>query len=381
MIAHLRRLGLVEYEDALRMQAALVEARQQDRVPDQVLLVEHPHSYTLGRRAKREHILIDEAAQRRWGVQVFESVRGGDVTYHGPGQIVLYPILALPPSRHDLVRYVRDLEEVMIRTLAVFGVTAGRIEGLSGTWVGDEKIGAIGVRMSRWVCSHGLALNVNTDLRYFEMIVACGIRDHGVTSLSALLGRPVDLEEVRAVLLIQLVAVFGLELEERPVDLESIQTIVYRQAVGARSGGLELLCLRRVPAKGGYWQSVTGRIEPGETPAEAALREVQEETGLTGVIEPLDYVHQFMLEPAFFPDLPVPYFVEEHAFAMAVDPEAGVRLEAESHDAFEWLPAEEAMGRVKWPGNREAMRRLAERGRRPAPYRPASPLKVRRVTS
>ncbi len=190
------RLGRVPYARGLEIQAALVADRQLRRVPDHLLLLEHDPVFTLGRNARRENVLFPAEALRARGFEVFETGRGGDVTYHGPGQVVGYPILDLAPDRCDVHRYVRDLEEVMIRTCADYGVAAGRVEGLTGTWVGHDKIGAIGVRIARWVTSHGFAFNVATDLSAFDLIVPCGIRGRGVTSLERLLGRAVPLDEV-----------------------------------------------------------------------------------------------------------------------------------------------------------------------------------------
>ena len=189
-----RRLGLVAYADALALQRALVDDRQRNRVPDVLLLVQHPHVLTLGVRndGGRRHILASEDQLAARGIEIHESGRGGDVTYHGPGQVVGYPIVDLRPDRCDVHRYVRDLEEVLIRTAADFGVVAERVEGLTGAWVGREKLAAIGVRISRWVTSHGFAFNVTTDLTYFDLIVPCGIADRGVTSLERLLGRQLD---------------------------------------------------------------------------------------------------------------------------------------------------------------------------------------------
>jgi lipoyl(octanoyl) transferase len=209
-----RRLGQVEYPEALALQRALVEERRADRVPDLLLLVEHPDVITLGVKEDggRSHITASSAALEAMGVGVFESGRGGDVTYHGPGQIVAYPILDLRPDRCDVHRYVRDLEEVMIRVCAGYGVAAGRIKGLSGAWVGERKIGAIGVRMSRWITSHGLAFNVSTDLSRFELIVPCGIADRGVTSLEREVGHPLDTHEVEDRLLAEFSGVFDRSL-------------------------------------------------------------------------------------------------------------------------------------------------------------------------
>jgi lipoyl(octanoyl) transferase len=192
-----RRLGLVPYGEALQLQKALVEERRAGRLPDLLLLLQHPPVITLGvRRDSRSHITASEGRLAMHGIEVHESGRGGDVTYHGPGQIVGYPILDLRPDRCDVHRYVRDLEEVMIRVCADYGVAAHRVEGLSGAWVGTEKIGAIGVRISRWITSHGFAFNVATRLEDFQLIVPCGIADRGVTSLGKLLGEPPSVVEV-----------------------------------------------------------------------------------------------------------------------------------------------------------------------------------------
>lgn len=192
-----RWLGTVGYGEALTLQRQLVEQRRAEEIPDQLLLLEHPHVITLGTAADPSHVLLDPAERRLMGIELFDTGRGGDVTYHGPGQLVGYPILALEDGRRDLHRYVRDIEEVLIRTLADFTVEAGRKPGLTGVWVGDEKIVAIGVRVSRgWITSHGFAFNVSTNLDFFDAIVPCGIREYGVTSLQRLVGE-VDPERVR----------------------------------------------------------------------------------------------------------------------------------------------------------------------------------------
>ena len=171
--------------------------------------LEHPHVFTLGRGADSTNILADQQQLASNSVEVYETGRGGDVTYHGPGQLVGYPIINLKPDRCDVHRYVRDVEEVLIRTIASFGIVGTRIAGLTGVWVGNEKIGAIGVRIARWITSHGFALNVNTDLSYFNMIVPCGITDKGVTSLSLLLGRQIELQEVAHVAASEFAQVFN----------------------------------------------------------------------------------------------------------------------------------------------------------------------------
>ena len=214
MTIEVRRLGTIGYQAALDLQAQLVERRKQGLIPDQLLLLEHPPVITLGVRTRndRSHVLESEAALAARGVGLFETGRGGDVTYHGPGQLVGYPIVDLKPDRCDVHRYVRDLEEVLIRAVDAFGVRAGRIEGLTGIWVGDQKLAAIGVRISRWVTSHGFALNVNTDLSHFGLIVPCGITDKGVTSLERLLGHALPMDEVAETVARQFAALFSGEL-------------------------------------------------------------------------------------------------------------------------------------------------------------------------
>jgi lipoyl(octanoyl) transferase len=191
------RLGRVPYAEALELQQRLVAQRRAGAVPDTLLLLEHPHVITLGTSARREHVLIDGPEGALLGIDVFETGRGGDVTYHGPGQLVGYPILDLKPDRCDLHRYVRALEGIIARALGPFGIRAGSKEGLTGTWVGDEKVAAIGVRVSSgWITSHGFALNVSTDLAYFDSIVPCGIRQFGVTSMQRLLGKAPPMDAV-----------------------------------------------------------------------------------------------------------------------------------------------------------------------------------------
>ena len=211
-----RKLGRVRYADALELQAELVSDRQAGRIPDTLLLLEHEPVFTLGRNARSEHVLLPEQVLRARGFDVFETGRGGDVTYHGPGQVVAYPIIDLSPDRRDVHRYVRDLEEAMIRTSADYGVQAERIAGLTGAWVGRDKIGAIGVRIARWVSSHGLAFNVSTDLEAFQLIVPCGIQGHGVTSLERVIGRPAGVDEVMDRLAAHLAAILERALGFEP---------------------------------------------------------------------------------------------------------------------------------------------------------------------
>jgi lipoyl(octanoyl) transferase len=198
----IRRLGVVGYEEALALQRRLVEERRADAIPDLLLLLQHPPVITLGVKGDggRANIVTTNERLLELGIAVHETGRGGDVTYHGPGQIVGYPILDLRPDRCDVHRYVRDLEDVMIRVCADYGLTAGRIKGLTGAWIGADKIGAIGVRLSRWITSHGFAFNVNTNLDHFTLIVPCGISDRGVTTLARETGRELSLSDVEDVM-------------------------------------------------------------------------------------------------------------------------------------------------------------------------------------
>ncbi len=240
-----RRLGVVPYDEALALQRALVEQRKSGEIPDTLLLLQHPHVLTLGVKGDggRSHILAPDARLAELGVAVSETGRGGDVTYHGPGQLVGYPIIDLDPDRRDVHRYVRDLEEVMIRVCASYGVSAGRIPGKTGAWVrvtavaaagvqrdakpeldgaqtdGAEpaKIGAIGVRISRWVTSHGFAFNVWADLEYFQLIVPCGIAEYGVTSLRNEIGGGFVMYQVEA----RFVQLFSDVFDRRATTLDS----------------------------------------------------------------------------------------------------------------------------------------------------------------
>ena len=223
-------LGLIGYAEAYALQKRIVAARKAEAIEDVLLLCEHPHVITQGRNGKREHLLVGEHVLRQKGVEFYETSRGGDITYHGPGQIVGYPILNLGEIRRDVVWYVRMLEEAMIRATAEFGITAGREPGKTGVWVEfaedgsslatrhsplatSEKLGAIGVHISRWVTSHGFAYNVSTDLRFFDLIVPCGIADRKATSLEKVLGRTVKESEVAPRIARHFGELFGLELK------------------------------------------------------------------------------------------------------------------------------------------------------------------------
>lgn len=189
-----RKLGRVEYAAALRLQAEAEHAVKEDQQADTLLLLEHPHTLTVGRRGDSASILMSQALLNARGVTVFETNRGGKITYHGLGQIVGYPIINLSPNREDVHAYVRDLEEVLIRTMSDYGIAAFRIEGLTGVHTARGKVAAIGVHIARWVTTHGFALNVNTDLSFFNLIIACD--GEQVTSMEDLLGHEVEMAEV-----------------------------------------------------------------------------------------------------------------------------------------------------------------------------------------
>ena len=208
----LRELGRTDYGQALELQRQLAAERQQGLIPDQLLLLEHPHVITLGRNGKAGNVLASDEVLSRAGVSFYPTDRGGDVTYHGPGQLVGYPIIDLREWQRDVGAYVRAVEQVIIDTLADYGIAAGRIPKLTGVWVDDQKIAAIGVHISRWVTSHGFALNVSTDLSYFQYIVPCGLTKP-VTSMAAL-GVVAGLHEVGQTLAEHFGRVFDCEMGE-----------------------------------------------------------------------------------------------------------------------------------------------------------------------
>ena len=205
-----RDLGLMLYAEALALQSDLVVSRRAGDIADQLLLLEHPHIITLGTASSRSHVLADESKRRDLGIDLVEVGRGGDVTYHGPGQLVAYPILDLKPDRKDVHRYLRDLEAVLVRTLDRIGIRGEPVPDLTGVWVDGRKIAAIGVRVSSgWITSHGFALNVANDLSYFDTIVPCGIQNVSVTSVTQELGRPVEVSDVLGIVSEAFSEIFG----------------------------------------------------------------------------------------------------------------------------------------------------------------------------
>jgi len=360
--AQIRRLGRVFYEAGLRMQRALAADVREGRLPDQVLVLEHSPVFTLGRNATRRDIHVNDAFLEERGVEVFETDRGGQVTYHGPGQIVVYPICNLGDGRKDLGRFVRGLEEAMIRTAGDFGVVAERLEGFPGVWVdtprGWEKLGALGIHLQRWITTHGIAFNVAPELHHFRWITPCGITDKGVCSLASLLGEAAPTwEQAAARMEIHIAEVFGFDPLPVTPPSHSVSALTWRR--GAK--GPEILMMLRQPDQGLWWSSVTGMLEPGESPEHAAHRELREEAGLTGTLRPLDFAHTFWVDPSIL-GLPEgePRFNTETCFQMEVAPDAEVRLAAEEHSEYRWCSLEEAHTLMRWDGSKAAVKRLGK---------------------
>jgi lipoyl(octanoyl) transferase len=350
------RLGRVEYQDGLDLMRLAGDAVRSATPPetDHLFLLEHPPVLTFGRSADRSNLVAAPAWLESQGFELHETDRGGDVTYHGPGQVVGYPVLDLA-DRPDVRRYVAALEEAMIRTCADHGVEAGRHHEHRGAWVGDRKIGAVGVHLARWVTSHGFAFNLAPDLTHFQAIVPCGIADPrlGVTSLAAELerrGRAVPTAgEVERQLAGHAAAALERRLERAPDPLMTVSVVPV-----AADG--RVLLLRRAPERGGFWQPVTGRIEPGESPLEAARRELREETGADVAVTPIGYRHGFGYDPVSLgrPPGPVRGCIEE-AFKARLPPGFTPRL-SEEHVEAAFHPAAEAALIPRYPGLRKAIR-------------------------
>src|SRR5205085_8358957 len=215
------------YETGMRLQQKLDELGQSRNLDDQLLLLEHPPVITLARGGDARHLLAAPEILQSQRVRFYETTRGGDITYHGPGQLVGYPILHLGDGRRDVRKYVTALEEVLIRTVAEYGITAARVDGRRGIWVGHEKIAAIGVRIARWVTSHGFALNVNTNLEHFRLITPCGINGSGVTSIARMTGRAVPLDDVREIVAAKFAEIFERELHPREENVRLVKVMVH----------------------------------------------------------------------------------------------------------------------------------------------------------
>jgi len=326
------------------MQKLLVEARAQGLVPDTLLLLEHPPVITLGRGAKAENVLWSPQMLAARGFELFETDRGGDVTYHGPGQIVGYPVVDLKPDRKDVRKYVASVEELMIRVAAEYGIAAHRVAGRIGVWTPAGKLGAVGVHISRWITSHGFAFNVRTDLTDFSAIVPCGIDDASVASLQSLLADAPPVHEVEDVIALKAGEVWESETSELLPELQTVSVTLQRE-----DG--RVLLLKRRAERGGFWQILTGRIEPGESPLQTAAREVHEETGFSprlDEIRELGYAHGFALGGRV-----PPLFARETAFAATVSGEP--RL-SDEHDEHRWCTPDEALQLLPFAGLRRAVR-------------------------
>ncbi len=361
--AQLRRFGRVFYGAGLRMQKALSDYVREEGRPDQLVMLEHDAVFTLGRNATRADILVAPEFLDAQGVSVHETDRGGEVTYHGPGQIVVYPICNLRGGREDVGRLVRGLEEAMIRTAADFGIQAARLKGAPGIWVetprGLEKLGAVGLHLSRWITTHGIAFNVEPFLPHFKWIVPCGFTDKGVCSLRSLLGETSpSFETAMDHLQRHLCEVLALDLQPVAMPSRSVSALTWR----AGRSGPEILMMLRQPHHGRWWSSVTGMMEPGETPEAACRREMAEETGLVPLrVEPLHLSHSFWVDPAVvrFPD-PEPRFNTETCFHAEVAAEHPVRLDLDEHETYRWCSPGEAMELMRWEGAKAALKRLAD---------------------
>lgn len=326
------------------MQARFSEARAQGLCEDTLLLLEHPPVLTLGRGATRENVLADPEELARRGVEIFETDRGGDVTYHGPGQVVGYPLLFLPPGRQDVRRYVRDVEQTIILTLARWGIEGRRESRYPGVWVdtasGPSKIAAIGVHLSRWHSRHGFALNVNTDLSHFGLIIPCGIREAGVISMERLLGRPLELSEVQEALAQEFAHVFEAKLAFAAAPARSVCVILRtEERVLVQKGAL------------GGWLLPSGAVLPGETPALAAARVCE---GLVGTaLTPVELGYRHFLAAQ---EVGPPSVLEEIAFA------AEWQVEKPISEDLIWLEISQAARLLQFKGHQVALAALRRTG-------------------
>jgi lipoyl(octanoyl) transferase len=351
----IHRLHTVTYENGMKLQQKLVEMRQREEIDDQLLLLEHPPVITLGRGGDETNLLATPPELLAYGVRFYETTRGGDITYHGPGQVVGYPILHLGEGNRDVRRYVTALEEVLIRTVAEYGITAARVDGRRGIWVGNDKIAAIGVRIARWVTSHGWALNVNTNLEHFKLITPCGLQGTGVTSIERETGRNVPLGDVRDVLTAKFAEVFARDVIPRPETIRLVKVMVH--------DGERILLLHRKPERGNFWQPITGTMHATESPLDTARREILEETGQPGEPRPLELLQSFMIESQYLAaqGYASPIIASEVCFETRLDSSLPITLDRTEHDTWGWFTFAEAYERIQWTDDREALDWLRSR--------------------
>jgi lipoyl(octanoyl) transferase len=353
-ICELRNLHLVTYENGMRLQQKFVELRQNEAIPDQLLLLEHPPVITLGRGGDIRNLLAPAAKLDEQRIRFFETTRGGDITYHGPGQLVGYPIIHLGEGKRDVRKYVTNVEEVLIRTVAEYGITADRAGGKRGIWVGNEKIAAIGVRIARWVTSHGFALNINTNLDHFRLITPCGLQGTGVTSIARIIGRDVAIDEVREIAAAKFAEVFERDVVARSETIRLVKIVVH--------DGERVLLLHRRPERGNFWQPVSGTIDGDELPLDTARRELAEETGHAGDPEPIDLQQSFMIESQFLAaKYPLPIIATEIGFAFQLTAGSPIRIDPDEHDDYGWFTFAEAYEKIRWTDDREALEKVEAR--------------------
>ncbi|MDR2698046.1 MAG: lipoyl(octanoyl) transferase LipB [Holophagales bacterium] len=355
-----RHFGRVLYGAGLLMQRGLADYVRDGDCPDQILLLEHNPVFTLGRSATRSDVHVSDEFLTKNGVELHRTDRGGQVTYHGPGQIVVYPICNLRGGRQDVGRLVRGLEQAMINASKDFGVTADRLEGYPGIWVktahGLEKLGAVGIHLKRWVSTHGIAFNIDPCMSHFQWITPCGITDKGVCSLRTLLGNECPTwNEVGTSLAFHLSEILALNPVPVAEPSQSISVTVWRRG----NSGLEILMLLRCLSEGRWWSNVTEMIEPGETPEIAAHREVLEETGLSGNLAAMDFQHSFWLEPTICGVCgDEPQFNTEICFHMEVPADSQASLITNEHNEYRWCAPSEALKMMSRESSKAALNKL-----------------------
>ncbi len=345
---------MVEYQDGLRLQEILAREVRARTIPQQLVLLRHPPVVTLGRHGDPSGVIVGPEVLAARGVELFRVDRGGQATYHDPGQLVGYPILEAGQigGARGLVALV---EEALAEVLDAIGVEARTREGLPGSWTDRGKVAALGMRLDRGVSRHGFALNLSTAPDAWGLIVPCGLRGEAMVSVRELTGSVPDHRDLVSRIGAAFASRLGLDLEVSGPDLSSVLVLIRR--------GNELLLLRRTQARGGFWQPVTGKVEHGETTEEAAVREILEETGLTGVrVRDLGYVHTFPMEPGIRDvDPPEPMFMEEHGFVASAAQGWEPRIDPREHDLARWVTPREAQELLRWRGDRRAVELLARR--------------------